>query len=376
MRSNNQISIAYVSVDYFADVDLPILPYIAKEFDLTWFLFISNSDRYDLDELKFFAQKHNFRIELFFIGTKSFTFQNLKKFIAFAYKLYKFKCDLYYFEFYMAFYMLLIVQFISKKKKILALHDVKPHSNHYKKRQSVFQNLLINSYSYFHTFSKQQQYILKECYSKDSFLIPLAKKESGLSGIIRPPIENNLKLLFFGGIYSYKRLDLIIQAVQNVTLEGDKKLSLTIAGNGPDWENCKKHIRDETFFNLEIGFVPQKEIPDLFMGHHYLVLPYQNVTQSGPLFDAMNYNLPIIASDEKGFKEFVMDGKTGFLFKSQSLESLTELINNISKIDQNQYQQILTNLDSYSDFFSAQNIGRAYFNMFTNFYSSNNFELS
>lgn len=368
-------NIAYISIDYFADVDLPILPCIAKEFNVTWFLFISNPNRYDFDEIKTHAKNNNFDLELFFIGNKSLTFSNLIKFIGFAYKLYKYKFNVYYFEFYMALFMLIIIQFISKNKKILALHDVKPHSNHYKKRQHIFQSLLIKSFSYFHTFSKQQQHILKDSYAKDSFFIPLSKKNSGKSNVVRSSVDKHLKFLFFGGIYSYKRLDLIIKAIQQVPSKTDKKLSLTIAGNGPDWENCKKYIKNETLFNLDICFVPQNAIPDLFMSHHYLVLPYQDVTQSGPLFDAMNYNLPVIASDEKGFKEYVKNGKTGFIFESQSLESLTSVIEEVCKIDQNLYQEILYNLNSYSDIYTAQNVAKLYISMFSDFHAFNHLDV-
>ncbi|WP_035647883.1 glycosyltransferase family 4 protein [Flavobacterium sp. ASV13] len=364
--------IAYISVDYFADVDLPLLPYLGKEFDLTWFLFISNFNRYNLEELKLYAHNNNFKIELFLIGERSLTFKNLKKFLSFGYKLYKVKFDLYYFEFYMALFMYGIIQFISKKKKILALHDVKPHSNHYKKRQHIFQNLLINSFSYFHTFSSQQHIILKEHYAKESFFIPLAKKNSGTSKVIRPSTNEYLRLLFFGGIHSYKRLDLVIKALEKVVQVSEKKLLLTIAGDGPDWENCKSFISNKSLFDIKIGFVPQNEIPDLFMSHHYLVLPYQDVTQSGPLFDAMNYNLPVIASDEKGFAEFITDGKNGFLFKSQSLESLINRINEVSKMKETQYEEILQNLKSHSDSFSAVKISNLYSKMFFDLCESNN----
>ena len=57
------------------------------------------------------------------------------------------------------------------------------------------------------------------------------------------------------------------------------------------------------------------EIAELFTKHDFLMLPYEDVAQSGPHMIAYYYNLPVIASDIEGFAERVIDGENGYLFK-------------------------------------------------------------
>ena len=56
------------------------------------------------------------------------------------------------------------------------------------------------------------------------------------------------------------------------------------------------------------------EVAEFFAKHDFLMLPYQDVAQSGPHMIAYYYNLPVIASDIEGFNERVVDVVFGFLF--------------------------------------------------------------
>ena len=48
----------------------------------------------------------------------------------------------------------------------------------------------------------------------------------------------------------------------------------------------------------------------------------------------------ILASDFGGSKETIIDGKTGFLFKNGSSESLAEYLNNVIETDKDKLQSI------------------------------------
>ena len=73
------------------------------------------------------------------------------------------------------------------------------------------------------------------------------------------------------------------------------KIHLSICGHGEFWNQCKQQIRTRQLYNLQIRFIDNQEIPDLMCSHHFLILPYRDVTNSGPMMIALNYNLPIIA---------------------------------------------------------------------------------
>ena len=56
--------------------------------------------------------------------------------------------------------------------------------------------------------------------------------------------------------------------------------------------------------------------------------------------EAQAMQKPIIASDFGGSQETIIDGKTGFLFKNGSSESLAEYLNNVIETDKDKLQSI------------------------------------
>jgi glycosyltransferase involved in cell wall biosynthesis len=47
-----------------------------------------------------------------------------------------------------------------------------------------------------------------------------------------------------------------------------------------------------------------------------LVLPYKEIFQSGVLFLAYSFGLPVVAADVGSFREEIVEGKTGFMSSS------------------------------------------------------------
>ena len=96
-----------------------------------------------------------------------------------------------------------------------------------------------------------------------------------------------------------------------------------------------------------------------------MVLPYEDVAQSGPHMIAYNYNLPVIASDIDGFKERVVDGENGFLFKRNNLESLIETIVKVVKLNGDKYLALKERLRDYTKtYYSVKSVAEKYIDYF------------
>lgn len=366
MDNTNKRSLAYISADFFIDVDMPILPTLAKHWDVTWYVYTFDSARYSVNFLTVFASNNNIKIKIIHLTKRK---RSLKNIIC-IYNLYiniKIKSfSLHYFEYIHDPYTILLSLIISRKKKILALHDVESHSNFVSKSFILSKILAIRMFSFVQTFSISQSNILKEKYRKNSFVIPLSKKDSGKPTLNRPLIEDGIKFLFFGSIHQYKRLDILIQAFEKLLSINDKAI-LTIAGKGPHWMYCSQYIKTPQKYNLRINFIEQTEVANLLMEHHFLVLPYQDVTQPGPLFDAFNYNLPVITSDLMGFEEFVRENVVGFTFKTGNFSHLAEVMNNCCCITNTQYNSLLEELNKYTLAFDKNEVALKYLQMFNSF---------
>ena len=140
-------------------------------------------------------------------------------------------------------------------------------------------------------------------------------------------------LLFFGNILPYKGLEHLIAALGLLVVQGWTDLRVIIAGrasaNQAYWQSIQDRIRKgrlEAYLLQKIEFIPDSAIEILFKAADGLVLPYKYSTQSGPLFIAYAYGLPVIATDVGSFREDVVELKTGLICQPENPDDLASAI--------------------------------------------------
>ena len=67
---------------------------------------------------------------------------------------------------------------------------------------------------------------------------------------------------------------------------------------------------------LRAEHIPEDETELYFKAADVLVLPYRYIYQSGVLFLSYSFGLPILASDLDALKDQIIEGETGFVFRS------------------------------------------------------------
>src|SRR6185312_12410571 len=78
----------------------------------------------------------------------------------------------------------------------------------------------------------------------------------------------------------------------------------------------------------KIEYVPDKETELYFKAADVLILPYTHVFQSGVLFLGYSFGLPAVAANVGSLKEEIIEGETGFVFKSRDSSDLARNIQN------------------------------------------------
>jgi glycosyltransferase involved in cell wall biosynthesis len=126
-------------------------------------------------------------------------------------------------------------------------------------------------------------------------------------------------LLFFGRIRAYKGLDYLVQAFKQVAQqEADYKL--IIAGemkkdSSQYWHEVQESIArtgvDRQIIQ-HIRFIEDAETEVYFKAADVLMLPYTAIFQSGVLFLAYSFGLPVIATDTGSLCEDIVEGETGY----------------------------------------------------------------
>jgi len=144
--------------------------------------------------------------------------------------------------------------------------------------------------------------------------------------------KDDTGLLFFGNIAPYKGLETLIDAMNTIVGEVCN-VRLIIAGGvkGSDeyWKEINRRIANYGLNKKiikRIEFIPDEEVEVFFKAADALVLPYKFIYQSGPLFLAYNFGLPVIANNVGSFKDDIVDGKTGFVSEGVDAKSLANAI--------------------------------------------------
>jgi glycosyltransferase involved in cell wall biosynthesis len=135
--------------------------------------------------------------------------------------------------------------------------------------------------------------------------------------------EGERTILFFGNIAPYKGLEYLVAAFEQV-LARREDYRLIIAGTPKEceeyWRTVRQAIGDVAPRGrvlLRAEFIPDNETELYFKAADVSVLPYRHIYQSGVLFLAHSFGLPVIAADVGSLKDDIVEGKTGFVFKPE-----------------------------------------------------------
>lgn len=352
--------IFWLTADYFIDVDRQLVPYLRKhsEFEIRWIILQS------LNGAKISAH------EDYEIWTLNYRSKDIRTLFQINRYLRQVKVDKYDLIYSDALGLMYYVSLIHHKRKIPlihAAHNVNPYPG-----WSIGLRMEVKCIfwmcKFFQMFSKHTAKWFKEHYpNKSFFYAPMVVKDFGKVCTDNYPIDKSkVNLLFFGNVVANKRLDLLINAVKELPNDIQNKVHLNICGNCKmDKEIFLQQIGNSKNITAYFKRIPDIEIPELFTKHHFLMLPYQDVAQSGPHMIAYNYNLPVIASNIEGFTERVENGKTGFLFQVNQKDSLKESITKAVMMPKSDYQKMKDDLKDYvANNNSLETISNKYINYF------------
>jgi D-inositol-3-phosphate glycosyltransferase len=144
--------------------------------------------------------------------------------------------------------------------------------------------------------------------------------------------ESEKTILFFGRITPYKGLEYLISAFRQLLVRAED-YRLIVAGR-PDnceqyWGAIRETMREDVLnarILLRANFIPDEQTEVYFKAADVLVLPYKDIYQSGVLFLAHSFGLPVIASDVGSLKDDIVEGRTGFMFRPEDSGDLAKAI--------------------------------------------------
>ena len=121
-----------------------------------------------------------------------------------------------------------------------------------------------------------------------------------------------LKLLFAGRLIKSKRVDLAIQAIENLSDDDKSKIHLTIVGDGPELGSLVKsaaHLPNIEF-SPAVGHV---RLAEIFQEHDVLIYPSESESLGLVPLEAMATGMIPLLSNIPSFNEFIDNNQNGFI---------------------------------------------------------------
>lgn len=371
--------ICWVTPDYFADCDMPLVPLVAKKYDINWIILFGKRGNRFIDEDFEPIHKACKNVTINFIHNKHLGVKGFNPLIlSYDMKIWKaiMRCNpdvIYYNSLRDSIFDLPFIWKLPKNKIVFTAHQgIVRRDMQFTKWTQLIRDLGYIGVRYVNMFSDSEAGKLHERYSNvDIIKIPLALKDFGDPTNKRPE-RNIVRFLSFGSLVYAKHIDLLIQAANILFEKGYRNFRVSINGTGSDWERCKQYIKHPEIIETDIMRIDNDEIPNLFNGSHYLVQPYRVVSQSGPMKIAFRYNLPDIVSNLPGLMCELKEGVNGYSFQSEDETSLADVMEKCIKMSNEDYSTLLDKMKDYTkQNYSFEVIVNKYCDMFERVIKSN-----
>lgn len=179
----------------------------------------------------------------------------------------------------------------------------------------------VKGVDYFMANSYEVKDRIKKYYGRDSTVVWPAVDVSRFE-IKQTAKTKRYGFAIWGRHVPYKRFDLAIEACNRL------KLPLTVVGTGPETENLKKIAGLTITF---AGRAPDEELTKIAQSAKAFIFPGEEDFGISPV-EALAAGTPVIAYHSGGAKDYVIEGKTGHFFNTQTVDSLVSALTEFEKM--------------------------------------------
>jgi glycosyltransferase involved in cell wall biosynthesis len=204
------------------------------------------------------------------------------------------------------------------RRYVMTVHDLLPHDRETRWNERLYGIAFrLTDFLVVHTSKMRDELVERygvrpeNVFVMEHGLEPLADKTGRRFAPLALAQEGTrkLRLLFFGKVMRYKGVDILLDALRQVAFP----FELTIAGKSTS-ADLTKELRERIASHPHAAsirwaneYVPENALPGLFTDANALVLPYRKIDQSGVLFQALRFGLPIVATRVGTFCDYVGD---------------------------------------------------------------------
>jgi len=184
------------------------------------------------------------------------------------------------------------------------------------------------------TISKYAEILEEKYKAKNVILIPHGTFELPKEPTYQVP-EGPLKIMTFGKFGTYKKVEILIEAVAKIRTRTRTPIEIVIAGtDNPNVPGYLKSVKERYAHISRLnftGYVAESDVPKIFSESAMVVFPYTSTTgSSGVLHQAGSYGKAVVMPDLGDLSILVKEeGYRGEFFNPTNVDSLANAIEKI-----------------------------------------------
>jgi len=243
-----------------------------------------------------------------------------------------------------AYSIILPIAKIRKKKIIITVHNITPHTEKFIDilLDKIFNKIIFPFADIFIIHNKRNKAKFLDLYrvnEKKIYILPhgttypyqqvkrISKKEARK----RLEISQDKKIiLFFGYIWDYKGLDILLNSMEYIKKKIPKVLLIIAGQPAKKWIKYERIIEKKDLTKVilrALRYIPDSELEYYFSSSDLVICPYKKHpfdTHGGVGALALSFKKPLIVTDVGGLPEYVLDKKA--IVHPEDIEDLAQKI--------------------------------------------------
>lgn len=168
-------------------------------------------------------------------------------------------------------------------------------------------------------------------------------------------LTKEINFIFFGRCLPYKGLDVLLKALSKLKNKTNNNIIIASSGISDRYLEIIRHHSKNINIQVYNEWLDDCFLHELFSKSSCAILPYKEISQSGPILTSIGYKIPVICSNLDGIQEYLTHSVDSLHFKVNNSDELATCIDEFS-INEELRNQLTSGMNNTSEKFSWKNV--------------------
>jgi glycosyltransferase involved in cell wall biosynthesis len=195
------------------------------------------------------------------------------------------------------------------KRFVLTVHNIQPHDKESAKRKGILRRLYAIPHKLVVHTEQMKRTLVEEYAVSSQRIVVMHHGVDDIPLCVQVPVPAvELRVLLFGAVLPYKGIDIFLDALEYCS--GYRVMAKIVGeARNPAYADAITKMLQRVPARHKVewvrGFIPEAEVQSYFEQVDLVALPYRHIDQSGVLFTAFRFGVPVVAFNVGSFTEYL-----------------------------------------------------------------------